>query len=64
VGLWWWHFADQGSKIANSPVGITLNYSSNDIPGFAMGDVELHADDEKLKDLNITVSFFNFYPQK
>ncbi len=57
-------FAEQGSKIANSPIGITLNYSGNDIPDFAMGDIQLRADDERLKDLNITVSHFNFYPKK
>ncbi len=57
-------FAEKGSKIADSPVSLTLNYSGTNIPDFAMGDVELYADDERLKNLEITVSNFMFYNEK
>lgn len=55
-------FAGKGSKLADSPITITLNCSDySTLPDFAKGDVELYADNERLKNIKITVSNFELY---
>ncbi len=64
-GFGWDHgggiYAEEGSKIASSPVGMSLSMLSYDDFDFAVGDVELTADDERLKYASIVVSQLTYY---
>jgi len=54
-------YAEEGSKIANSPVKMSLDMLNYEGTEFALGDVELNADDQKLKDANIIISTITMY---
>lgn len=54
-------YNEEGSKIADSPVKLTLGYSGANAP---IGDIEVYADDEKYKDVDIFVSSFTFHIAK
>ena len=57
-------FAEEGSKLADSKVQVTLindQVNSNEGFDFMIGDVELHADDENLKDAPVLVEQFSIH---
>lgn len=57
-------FAEKGSNLADSKVQVNLmndQVASNEGFDFMIGDVELHADDEKLIDAPVLVEQFSLY---
>jgi len=53
-------FVKDGSKISNSNFGIVLDILDYDFD-YALGDIELNADDENLEDAGIYVSILVYY---
>lgn len=54
-------YAEKGSKIFDSKVKATLYYNDTNIASFALGDVELFADDARLKNAKIFISSLSFH---
>jgi len=54
-------FADQESKIGKSNITLYLQSTSDQTPSFALGDVELNADNPRLKEAKVIVSSFDLY---
>ncbi len=55
--------AEEDSKIAASAIGMSLDMLTYEGTDFALGDIELNADDERLKDIEIIVSRLTLYAE-
>jgi len=56
-------YAEEGSKIAKSAISISLDMLTSEGTEFALGDIELNADDERFKNVEIIVSRLTLYAE-
>lgn len=54
-------YIDENSKMSKSPIGVGIDLMTYENAEFALGDIELSTDDERLKDLEIVITQFTMH---